>query len=615
MKRFTLVAVTVIASAVAGCGGSSSGKAGGRAAHASTVLTLVETAGPGQFDAFARAVARRSNGEMRIDTRYRWHPERGLRQEPRLIDDVRTGRADLGAVGVAAFEKRGVTSFRALSAPLLVESYARELRLLRSPIAERILSGLDGTGLVGLSLLPGALEHPVGITRPLLQPGDWAGQTIGMRSSPVAQAAVRALGAKPLPVVETRAASGVGATGLTMRLETLDGATREGYVTANVGLWPAATVLFANGKLFSSLTAKEREVLRAAARDTIDGAVAYDRAWRTESVAVLCREAIRFAAASAADVAALRRELEPVRAALARDARTKDLISAIAALPGGGAGDEMPRCPAAGAAAPRTTPATSSTALEGHYRVLVSASDVTAEIARAAAALHSSISARGERGFELDLALDGRNWSISERPDGWALRGSYRVVGDTVALSPEGDQRRALQGPRSPAWRLRWSVYRGALRLTPLRSPSSPYWLGARPWRRIGSASPVPAAPSTQVMLPPDGVYRGGSSIAGLIRAGVDAQDAFYNGGRKVLVLKHGRYSIKWLEQNRGEVDPGSQRVAGNRVAFRFKGDRSDSWLARWSYAQGQLRFTDVVGHDALFAVAFLGGAPWLRVE
>jgi hypothetical protein len=102
-------------------------------------------------------------------------------------------------------------------------------------------------------------------------------------------------------------------------------------------------------------------------------------------------------------------------------------------------------------------------------------------------------------------------------------------------------------------------------------------------------------------------------SVATLIRNGDDPTEAENNGGPKELVLDHGRYEIRWTADH--TADRGSYHVAGNRVAFRFV-DGTHDWLAaRWTYANGRLRFTDVVSPEGLFLALFAGEAPWRRVR
>ena len=111
---------------------------------------------------------------------------------------MHAGKADLGVAGSRAWDSVGVRSFRALEAPLLIDSYALQDAVLNSGLSGRMLTGLVPLGLIGIGVLPGPLRYPVGITRPLLRPSDYAGQRIGVQQSLLAISTFRALGATPV---------------------------------------------------------------------------------------------------------------------------------------------------------------------------------------------------------------------------------------------------------------------------------------------------------------------------------------------------------------------------------------------------------------------------------
>ena len=82
---------------------------------------------------------------------------------------------DLGWVGTRVFDTLGVKSFQALTAPMLVDSYALENAVIESGITEEMMEGLDELGVVGLGVLPDGLRKPIGVTGPILGPADWRG--------------------------------------------------------------------------------------------------------------------------------------------------------------------------------------------------------------------------------------------------------------------------------------------------------------------------------------------------------------------------------------------------------------------------------------------------------
>ena len=112
-----------------------------------------------------------------------------------MIGDVEAGKADLGWAGSRAFDSVGEPSFDALHAPLLIDSYALERKVLESSLAGEMLEGLKPLGLVGLGILPGPMRKPLGVSR-LVRPEDYVGKTLALQRSAVAEQTLRALGAR-----------------------------------------------------------------------------------------------------------------------------------------------------------------------------------------------------------------------------------------------------------------------------------------------------------------------------------------------------------------------------------------------------------------------------------
>ena len=119
-----------------------------------------------------------------------------VQYERGVVQDVRSGKADLGIVGVRVWDTMGVTAFGALLAPLLVNSFEAERRVVESELLpERMLKGVEGAGVVGIALLPGALRRPFGFAHAFLRPEDYRGATVGIRPGALARQTFHALGA------------------------------------------------------------------------------------------------------------------------------------------------------------------------------------------------------------------------------------------------------------------------------------------------------------------------------------------------------------------------------------------------------------------------------------
>jgi TRAP-type C4-dicarboxylate transport system substrate-binding protein len=183
---------------VAGCGSPGSDRAGGTPARKPRVLTLAFPFGESSdVDSFVHEVERLSDGTIRIDVKLSWRNGQAA-SERGLIRDVRAREADLGAAGSRSWDSVGVTSFRALHAPFLIDSYTLEERVIRSPLVDDMLEAVKPLRLEGLGVLPGPMRKPLGIARPLVKPSDYRGLTIGVGQSRVANATMRALGATPV---------------------------------------------------------------------------------------------------------------------------------------------------------------------------------------------------------------------------------------------------------------------------------------------------------------------------------------------------------------------------------------------------------------------------------
>ena len=160
---------------------------------------------------------------------------------------MQDGRADLAFTGSRAWDEFGAKRLRALDAPLLIDNYRLEERVLSSKITDPMLDELHPLGLVGIGILPGPIRRPFGVSHRLAAPGDFTGTTIGTHQSRVADATMRALGATPrrMPPDETGASGvdGFERQAFGIQGDRLD--VKGSHLTTNVALWPRALVLFA----------------------------------------------------------------------------------------------------------------------------------------------------------------------------------------------------------------------------------------------------------------------------------------------------------------------------------------------------------------------------------
>jgi TRAP-type C4-dicarboxylate transport system substrate-binding protein len=466
---FALVGPRAVDSKEARGGGD---KAGGAEGRKSVVLTL------GNHDylktdptaaSFVAAVKRLSDGSLKLDVREGWRFY-DLDYERGTITDVVHRDVDLALVGARAWDNAGVTSFRALVAPFLIDSFAYEQRVLESPLVDRMLKGVESRGLVGLALLPGGLRRPLGISRPLVAPRDYQNAAIAIRLGGVAKATFQALGgsssafqAQQLPAFD---GSELDVTTILNNRYDLHAKA----LTANVVLWPRPTTLVMNRKTYDSLTADQQQLLRDAAHETLGPLLEALRSDERASLTALCQDAhLALIRATSADRAALRKAVRPVYDELERDSLTRELIAEIEDLRAGLPPSRPLRCPGA-------RPRVSRTAIDGRWRADLSA---------------KSLLAAGASKEEIDLVegpirleFDAGRWVAHMTGSGSVFRGTYDIDRGVLRLTVDSclPEKACMTGQITE---YRWSVYRDKLSLSRSRRYVFPA-LVAKPWARAG---------------------------------------------------------------------------------------------------------------------------------
>jgi C4-dicarboxylate-binding protein DctP len=114
--------VLVLASALAACGGAKHVDKSGAPIAAPPVQLTLQAPDGDDADAtyFATQVKTRTGGRVRISIDGDSYNSTDPDNELRLVRDLRAGKVALGYVPSRAWERDGITSFRALQAPLLI---------------------------------------------------------------------------------------------------------------------------------------------------------------------------------------------------------------------------------------------------------------------------------------------------------------------------------------------------------------------------------------------------------------------------------------------------------------------------------------------------------------
>jgi TRAP-type C4-dicarboxylate transport system substrate-binding protein len=276
-----------------------------------------------------------SDGGMRVEVVWEAGDDSSVPDgfEKGVVQLVQGGELDLGWIAARAWDTAGVTSFQALQAPFLITDHELLTEVLASPMADEMVAGLQGAGVVGLGLFPDGMRYPLGYTAPMISLEDFDGADIRLVPSGATEALVRALGGRPVyglagDELDAAIANGdVDGTEVSLGLA-LSIAPEGSVVTGNVVLFPRVNTLFAGQDLMASLSDEQEAILAAAAEE----AYAFATSATTEDFRAFCDAGGEVAIASEADVAALQRAARPVYRMLEADPQTKAFIDGIQEL-------------------------------------------------------------------------------------------------------------------------------------------------------------------------------------------------------------------------------------------------------------------------------------------
>ena len=480
--------------AATGCNGS---KAGGSKTGHAVVLTLAwPGSGSGEVDAWAASVERLSGRSLHVTVRVGAHSG-SAEAERRVVADVQAGKVPLGAVGARVFDELGVRGFQPLLAPLLVDSYPLEQRVLASPLAGSMLATTRTLRLEGLALLPGPLRVPLGVSKPFVAARDFDGAVAGIQAGQVAAQTFRALGALPRGVPFAAPLHGLDVYEQQLPAITGNRYYRNArYVTTNLALWPRPIVIVMNVSAFGRLDPRQRNALRHAGQTVVSAAADAAVADDVEAVDTLCdgpsKQGFRLATASRAQLAELRAAVEPVYQTIARDPSRRNALRQIERLRNAlGAPGPAPRCPAASAAG---TPARAPTPIDGVWRLVTTAADLR----RAHAAPDEVIS--DNWGTSVTVFDRGRFATTSEngpKTCAW-FYGSFSAAGGELSeVIADGGGRSEHNAfvKAGERWSFTWSIYRDVLTLGPVKGKTSPTGFRARPLQRLSSTPSSGAFP------------------------------------------------------------------------------------------------------------------------
>ena len=278
-------------------------------------------------------------------------------------------------------------------------------------------------------------------------------------------------------------------------------------VVANVNLWPRPMVIVGNAAAMSALTDDQRQMLSAAAKQSVGDASDRLRVAETEALGALCQRAhLTFLDASDAQQQQLRRAFAPVIDWLTQDAQTKEFLQRIQELR---AGLDPSTATAPGCAAPtpvttEAVPANRPSPLDGIFQMTTTLEDAVAF----GLAIDSGSPANTGT---FTWTFSGGKFTESQSNGStqtWA-DGTFVVDGNTLTMTYQGG---GGVGPGSNAqqqvgfaatWI--WSLYHDQLTIKwidpTLSGTEYPANYAVKPWTRIGDA-PAVLTPQTAPTTP-----------------------------------------------------------------------------------------------------------------
>ncbi|SNT63936.1 TRAP-type C4-dicarboxylate transport system, substrate-binding protein [Asanoa hainanensis] len=494
-----MVAVAVAAAlATTGCTGSGGTKAGGGGEP--VTLRMANPYAHLDYEPavayFVRQVQERSGKLLRVEVTHEWG-QLAPDAEQQVVRATADGTVDLAWTGTRVFDTLGVTSLRALTAPLLVDSYPLQQAVVDSDLPGQMLDGLEPAGVTGLAVLAGGLRRPIAVKAPLLGPADWSGRTIQTFRSAGQSATIRALGATPTDAGPQDRDEGLASGEIHGFENNLLIYGKNGlqavapHVAANVVLWPETTVLLVNPDRLAGLSAEQQRWLREAAADAaarssdlvdLDGDVLTD----------ICQGGARLATASPAQLDALRTAVRPVYTELRRDPPTAAYLERIEQLKRATSASALPIPAACTGAHPQPTATEGDggdlTALNGVYRLEWTVKELVA-------AGQQQQEAAENAGILTLMFDDGRlvwNWAGA-----FNCVGRYRVSGARVSIisgsGPQWECGGAADWDKEH-FSAAWKVSDRELVLSDIRAVGQfagdqDYFavlFGGKPWTRIG---------------------------------------------------------------------------------------------------------------------------------
>lgn len=276
----------------------------------------------------ADLIRERSGGRMKLPNLGADSPD----SENYTLAQLRNGTLDMARINLNTLNS-AVPATSVLTLPYLIRSTEHERKVLDGPIGEEILASLESAGVIGLGFYDGGPRSTYG-TRPVRSPADLRGVKYRVQPSSIWAPMLRALGAQPVPMPQSRvpAALRAGAVDLAdgtwSSFVALQHHRVAGVFSLTEHARPPGVLLFSR-RVWDTLSSDDRIVIRTSARDSL---AMYRRLW-DEHEAAARREAAAAGVLIVSDIDhdAFARALEPFHPIAVFDARLRPMIDRIRA--------------------------------------------------------------------------------------------------------------------------------------------------------------------------------------------------------------------------------------------------------------------------------------------
>src|SRR4051794_7950160 len=327
----------LLAAGLAGCGSGGADKSGARGDPRVTLTLQMPDAGDKLGVAFADAVARRSDGSVRVKVGTGYSSVVPA-NEVKLAKALEAGRVDMGYLPARAWS--AVRAFGALLAPFVVTTDTAAQALATGAIARDVLAALPHD-VVGLALVPAETRRVLAVRAPLT-PEAFSSLRVRIVDNPQAAAAFEALGAA--------AVQGLDANETTDALDrhAIDGVetapehilTNNYWSTARhlsgYGVFPKFQSIVLSRAAWERLSGTQQAAVRAAAADAVRAAPEMLAAREQTNLRQRCGAGARTDVPTTAQLDALASAARPALERLASDRDAARVLDAMRALPGAG---------------------------------------------------------------------------------------------------------------------------------------------------------------------------------------------------------------------------------------------------------------------------------------